>query len=341
LVVDDEQPSRAALRVAVETLGHRCRLAASGFEALSLHRTKPADVIVSDWRMAGMDGMELCRRVRAMDGAGYSYLLFASGHANKRDFVDAVRAGADGCLAKPIDLDDLEARLIAAGRVVTAYRALAERNIGLRHDSEASFRAARVDALTGAGNRLRLDEDLELLEAHVRKPDRREGADANTDVSRYARRVSIAMCDLDDFKHYNDYYGHLAGDSALHQVTQAVRKSLRRTDQVYRYGGDEFLVVLSEQSSEDAAAALDRVRAAVEGLGIKHAPGAKHPRVTVSIGVAPVHSPAEPSHPEVGRRRIHLEAEGAVRAAIERADSALYRAKRRGGNALVVDEPAP
>jgi diguanylate cyclase (GGDEF)-like protein len=168
-------------------------------------------------------------------------------------------------------------------------------------------------------------KDLELLQAQV---------------SRYARRVSIAMCDIDDFKRYNDHYGHVAGDEALHQIAQAIRKGLRRTDQVYRYGGDEFMVVLSEQSSADAAAALDRVRAAVEGLGIKHAPGAKHPRVAISIGVAPVASGAEPSRPEGSREGIHLEAGGSVRAALERADSALYRAKRRGGNTLAIDEPA-
>jgi diguanylate cyclase (GGDEF)-like protein len=308
LVVDDDEASRTALLVAVKTLGHHCRLAASGADALRLHETQPADVIVSDWRMAGMDGMELCRRVRVLDGVRYTYLLFTSGHAGKRDFVDAVRAGADDCLPKPIDIDDLEARLIAAGRVVTACRALAERNLGLRHDSEASFRAARVDALTAVGNRRRLDEDLEHLQAHT---------------LHYGRRVSIAMCDVDGFKSYNDHYGHPAGDLALYGIAQSIRKSLRRGDQVYRYGGEEFLVVLLGQSSDDAAAAMDRVRAAVEGLGIRHAPGARLPRLTISIGVAPVSSDAENS----------------VRAAVERADVALYRAKGRGGNAVIIDEP--
>jgi two-component system chemotaxis response regulator CheY len=301
LVVDDEESARASLQAAVRALGHRCRVASSGLAALRFHEAKRADVIISDWRMGGMDGMELCRRVRALDRGTYTYLLFTSGQATKRDFVEAVRAGADDCLAKPIDVDDLEARLVAAGRVVAAYRILAERNVGLRHDSQAFFRAARVDPLTGVSNRLRLEEDLESLQAHL---------------SRYGRPVSVAMCDLDQFKRYNDHYGHVAGDDVLRKIAHAIRGGLRRADHVYRYGGEEFLAVLPEQGLDDAASAMDRVREAVERLGIVHAPGARHAVVTVSVGLATA-SPADP-HP--------------IREAIETADRALYRAKSEGAN---------
>ena len=306
IVVDDEESSRAALSVAVKELGHGCRTADNGPEALRMHAARPADVIVSDWRMEGMDGMELCRRVRALDRGTYTYLLFASGAASKRDFVDAVRAGADDCLRKPVDLDDLEARLIAADRVVRAYRALAARNVGLRHDSQAYFREARVDPLTGIANRLRLEEDLAALQAHM---------------ARYGGRSCIAMCDLDQFKRYNDHYGHLAGDEALRLVASAIQAGLRRADRVYRYGGEEFLVVLPEQTSEGAALAMGRVREAIERLRIAHAPGAKHPVLTISIGVAAIDA----------RRG------DAPRDAIARADRALYRAKGQRGNAVTVD----
>jgi DNA-binding response OmpR family regulator len=153
LVVDDEFATRAGLCAAVIRLGNNCRGVARGLEALEAHNERRADVIVSDWRMPGIDGMELCRRVRALDVGTYTYLLFTSGHASKRDFVDAVRAGADDYLPKPVDLDDLEARLIAAARVVCAYRQLAERNVVLRHDSQAFFRAAlaSIDS-TGEGS---------------------------------------------------------------------------------------------------------------------------------------------------------------------------------------------
>jgi diguanylate cyclase (GGDEF)-like protein len=308
LVVDDEDSGRAALGSAVRALGHRCRLASSGVEALGLQVASPADVIVSDWRMPDIDGMELCRRVRALDGQSYTYLVFTSGHASKHDFVEAVRAGADDCLLKPIDIEDLEARLIAADRVVRAYRALAELNVGLQHDSQTLFRAARTDPLTGVSNRLRLEEDLENLQA---------------EVCRYEqRRVAIAMCDLDAFKLYNDHFGHLAGDDALRRIAHAIRSSLRRADHVYRYGGEEFLAVLPEQAPEDAAAAMGRSRVAVERLGITHAPGARHPVVTVSIGLASI--------PFAGHRSL--------RAAVARADQALYRAKAGGGNSLALED---
>jgi len=303
LVVDDDANSRTALCAAVVALGHRCRGAASGLEALAAHHDRRADVIISDWSMPGIDGMELCRRVRTLDAGTYTYLLFTSGHAKKRDFVDAVRAGADDYLCKPVDLDDLEARLIAATRVVSAYRKLAERNVALRHDSQAFFRAARVDPLTQVANRLRLEEDLTDLQAQV---------------SRYGRHATVAMCDLDAFKRYNDHYGHLAGDGALQRVAQAIRGSVRRVDHVYRFGGEEFLVVLPEQDLTNAAAAMERVRSGVERLAITHAPGTRLPVLTVSVGMA----------------SVDLKGEHSVRDAIASADGALYAVKAAGGNAV-------
>jgi diguanylate cyclase (GGDEF)-like protein len=306
LVVDDDAASRAAVCAAVRSLGHQCRPAAGGADALDLHTARRADVIVSDWSMPGMDGMEVCRRVRALDHGTYTYLLFTSGHANKRDFVQAVRAGADDCLPKPIDIDDLEARLLAARRVVRAYRTLAQLNEGLRHDSRALFRAARVDPLTGISNRRRLDEDLEAIQSHV---------------SRYHRGVSFAMCDLDGFKGYNDHFGHPAGDHALRRIARAIRKSVRRADHVYRYGGEEFLVILPEQSRDDAAVAMNRARESVASLGILHAPGAKHPVVTISIGIA----------------YLGPEGDHAVSKAVARSDLSLFRAKAAGGNQVAVE----
>ena len=303
LVVDDDPHARTALCAAIARLGHHCRGAASGLEALAAHAEHRADVIVSDWTMPGIDGIELCRRARESDTGTYTYLLFVSGHAGKRDFVEAVRAGADDYLTKPIDLDDLEARLIAAARIVRAYRELAQSNVVLHHDSEVSFRAARIDPLTQVANRLQLDEDIEALESKL---------------SRYGRPAAVAMCDLDGFKRYNDGYGHPAGDDALRRVAQTIRSTLRRADQVYRYGGEEFLTVLHEQPMAAAVAAMERVRAAIEGLTIKHAPGARFPVLTVSVGVASL-------DPAGGH---------SVQEAIARADAALYRVKGGGGNGV-------
>jgi two-component system chemotaxis response regulator CheY len=288
-------------------MGHRPRVAATGAEALALHADRRANVIVCDRRLVDVDGLELCRRVRDADTGAYTVLLLAGAIESKHELLAAVRAGADDFLRKPVDADELEARLIAASRGLQAYRAIAAQNVDLRRDSQALFRTARVDPLTHVANRLRLDEDLESLEAQV---------------TRYGRRVSIAMCDLDSFKLYNDRYGHLAGDEALRRIARTLRANVRRGDHVYRYGGEEFLVVLAEQGPEEAAAAMDRVRAAVEELGITHAAGAKHSTLTVSVGVA-----------AIGAQN----GDSSVLDAIRAADRALYRVKARGGNGLAVE----
>jgi diguanylate cyclase (GGDEF)-like protein len=169
------------------------------------------------------------------------------------------------------------------------------------------MRAARIDPLTDVRNRLGLTDDLEAAKARV---------------ERYGHRYCVAICDVDDFKRYNDRYGHLAGDEVLRGVAGTMRKHLRQGDTLYRYGGEEFLVLLPEQHEGDACAALERVRLEVERLGIpifdsprdkEGSPGA--PRLlTISVGVAA------------------LGAGEAVDAWIARADRALFQAKRAGKN---------
>jgi diguanylate cyclase (GGDEF)-like protein len=306
LVAESDAHARDALRGAIAAFGHDCQVAASTSEALAAHRAAPADVFIADWRTLGLECSELCRRVRSLHRRAYTYVLFTGEAASKRELVDAVRAGADDYLSKPIEIADLEARLLAASRVVAAYRALATRNADLRRDRRTCFRSARVDAVTRVANRLRLDEDLEALQGLA---------------SRYRRRASIAMCDVDGFKRYNDHYGHLAGDYALRRIAHAIRTSVRRSDAVYRYGGDEFLVVLHEQGQAEAAVAMARVRAAVESLSIAHSPQARRAVLTLSVGLAPVLPGGEHS----------------VVDAIAEADKALYRAKAGGGNTLAVE----
>jgi len=307
LVVDSDPSVRRGLRAAVTTFGHRCRVAASATEALASHRNRRADVIVTEWMPAEMDGLELCRRVRDADAGAYTIVLLTRASATRRELLQAVRAGADDLLRKPVDADELEARLIAAWRGLQSYRSIAAHNVDLRRDSQILFRTARVDPLTHVANRLRLDEDLDALQAQV---------------SRYGRRASIAMCDLDSFKLYNDRHGHIAGDEALRRIARTIRANVRRGDHVYRYGGEEFLVVLPEQGPEEAAAAMERVRAAVQELGIAHAPGAKHSALTVSVGVASI--------------GVQV-ADSSVHDAVDRADRALYRVKAAGGNGLAVE----
>jgi len=328
LVVEDDAIARTSLRAAICALGHRCRLASSRSEALRLHEAHRADVIVSNWNASGLDGAEFYRRARSLDRGTYTYLLSTSDRATKRDALVAVRAGADACLVKPIDVDELEAQLVVAGRVVGTYRTLAAQAVGLRRDSQAIFRSARVDTLTGVANRLRLEEDVDALQA---------------EVLRYRRQVCVAMCDVDQFKQYNDHFGHVAGDDALRRIAQAISQSLRQADRVYRYGGEEFLVLLSEQTPEGALAALERARRGVEGLGLPQAPGATSPVVTVSIGLAAITTDRDGStrgavlETNAGARCTTPDSALSVRAAIVRADRALYRAKADGRNRIAIE----
>jgi two-component system cell cycle response regulator len=299
LVVDDDAISRHAIERAVEALGHRCRSAKNGVEAWAMYEAERADVILSDWDMPGMDGVELCRRVRqAGQASAYTYFIFLTGFDDREHFLRGMRAGADDYHTRPVDIEELQARLVSAGRVVQLYRRLAESNSALRRDSQTWFRLARLDALTGIPNRFSMNTELESLWARSR---------------RYARPVAMALCDIDRFKAYNDRFGHIAGDEALRQIAAALRTGLRQCDSLYRYGGEEFLVVLPEQPLPDAARVMERVRGAVEKLALPAAAGGP---VTISVGVT-----------GIDQARDH-----GLEDWLRRTDAELYLAKREGGN---------
>lgn len=301
IVAEDDGVSRIILQRALERLGHDCLVAADGNEAWALHQAAPADVIISDWLMPGMEGIEFCRRVREKELGNYTYFIFMTALDDKQHFLSGMEAGADDYLTKPLDLDELQARLIAATRVTSLHRKLMQQNSELERLSRAYFEAARTDALTMTGNRLRLYEDLKVLEGRV---------------MRYRHQYCAALCDVDYFKKYNDCYGHVAGDEALRSVAATIKKHLRSGDALYRYGGEEFLVILAEQPMERAIIALERVRAAVEGLGIPHAGRGGPGILTISAGIASL-GPGDGVSSEEW---------------IKRADTALYRAKEAGRN---------
>jgi diguanylate cyclase (GGDEF)-like protein len=307
LVVEDDDSTRKALAKTVRSLGYACRDARDGLEAWEMHQRDRADVILSDWSMPRMDGLELCRRTRSFaDEGGYTYFIFMTSFADKEHILRGMVAGADDYHPKPVDVEELEARLVSAGRVIALYRELAEKNAALRRDSQASFQVARVDALTQVANRLAMVEDLEAVWSRV---------------ERYGHRYSVALCDIDKFKDYNDRFGHIAGDEVLRRVAQTIRKTLRQGDSLYRYGGEEFLILLPEQPLSEAVRAMERVRAGVENMVLLAAASPR--RVTLSFGVAELDSERD------------VDPEGWLR----RADAALYRAKSAGRNRVETDRP--
>lgn len=307
LIAEDDAVSRTVLESAVKRLQHEPRLALDGSAAFEALHTHAPDVVISDWVMPGMDGIELCRRIREADaerGSAYTYFIFMTALGDKQHFLEGMQAGADDYLTKPVDLDELAARLLAAERVTRLHRVLSEKNVELERLSRENHAAARTDPLTKLGNRLRLREDLEALRARV---------------GRYGHRYAAALCDVDDFKKYNDHHGHLAGDDALVKIGQVLTRGVRSGDAVYRYGGEEFLVILPEQSEASATIAMDRIRVSVERLGILHAGKETPGPLTLSVGIAAM-SPGDT---------------GSWEAWLKRADDALYEAKEAGRNRVV------
>ena len=300
LIAEDDAVSRPILRRAVEKTGHECLAAADGEEAWGLYKENPdLDVIISDWMMPGVDGLELCRRVRGDDRDGYTYFIFLTALGDREHLLQGLEAGADDYLSKPLDRDELGMRLTSALRVTDLHRRLAFQNGELEKLNRMLFEQSRQDPLTSLGNRLRLREDLQVLQSRT---------------ERYGHSYAVVLCDVDFFKAYNDRYGHLAGDDVLRRVAATISSGLRTGDTAYRYGGEEFLVVLPEQGAETAAAITDRLRQAVENLGIPHADGGPGGVLTISAGVA-VSTGA-----------------GDTDGLLKAADEALYAAKSGGRN---------
>lgn len=306
LVADDDPTSRLIVQTALRSLGHECHTVSDGIQAWDAFRSHRPDVVISDWMMPGLTGLELCRRIRAHATGDYTYIIMVTSQGGHDEILEGMTAGADDYLIKPLDSDDLQARLIAAARVTSLHLQLAHQRTeleGLNHELTA---IARSDPLTGLRNRRALDEDLELLEARV---------------IRYGHRYCMALLDVDHFKSYNDTYGHQAGDEILQIVADQLQIQARGGDSLYRYGGEEFLCIFPEQSLATGTLAVQRMRIGLERLVIPHA---RNPAgvLTISAGMAML----DPGHT---RSAVQV---------LKEADEALYRAKQLGRNR--VEQPA-
>ncbi len=308
LIAEDSAVARVALETTLSSLGYHCIVAEDGEAAWDLFLACAPDVVISDWLMPGIDGDELCRRVRAHPGASYTYFILLTSLAAQAHVVRGMQAGADDYLKKPFDTDDLNARLIAAARVVELHEQIHAQQTELKALNLSLFEESRHDPLTHVGNRIALGEQLPQLTARAQ---------------RYGHTYCVALYDVDHFKLFNDTQGHLAGDHVLSAVATALASEGRTEDTVYRYGGEEFLVVLPEQGLEDARAATERVREGIVALGIPHPACGFRAVVTVSAGVAQLE---------------HADA-GDFEAVLRRADVGLYRAKEHGRNHVDVSLP--
>lgn len=263
LLVDDEPTQRLIMARILRRAGYEVDTAGNGREALTKIESGDFHLLITDWEMPEMDGISLCRAMRASTREGYIYTLLLTARDSVEHVVAGLQSGADDYLTKPVIEPELIARLSTGKRIVTLERSL-------RAVNEENRRLSITDSLTGTYNRRYLMEQL------PREIER---------AGRYARNLSVVMCDVDYFKRVNDTHGHLIGDEVLKMFAKSLQSGIRACDWVARFGGEEFVVVLPETTVDNAAIAAEHLRAEVEASPLLLADGTSL-RITASFGVA-------------------------------------------------------
>jgi diguanylate cyclase (GGDEF)-like protein len=242
LVAEDDPMFRKILQNWLQSWDYKVIVAMDGTEAWSiLQQERPSDLLILDWVMPGINGMELCRRVRERQSASYQYILIVTANDDRQDVVRWLEAGADDYLTKPFDKGELRARLRAGTRILTLQEDL------IRAREDLRFQPTH-DVLTGIWNRRAV---LDLLHREIER------------AARFYSSTGVLMIDLDHFKKINDTYGHLTGDAVLKETAQRIASVVRSYDFVGRYGGEEFLVLLPVCDKEQAEQSGERIRLAV------------------------------------------------------------------------------
>lgn len=318
LIIDDEKNIRTILSEMVQQWGYEVILAADGESAWKIFQViKEPIIVLLDWLMPGMDGIELCRRLKQSERTSHTYVIMLT--AKKGDVEDAVisfDAGADDFVTKPIDPRELSCRLSVGRRILTYQHHLEQRNATLQETTKVMEHVMRElqivngklkeisleDELTGIANRRCLERYLVKEWWHA---------------LREKEALSFLMVDVDFFKRYNDTYGHPAGDECLKKIATVLAANVKRGgDITARYGGEEFAIVLRATGSEGGQKVAENIRRDVESLAIPHKASKIAPYVTLSIGVATL-------IPEMNSSYEML---------IKEADDALYQAKNDGRN---------
>ena len=263
LVADDDTASRLLLQKMLTKWGYEVVAASTGDEAWRILTSDDSpDLAVLDWMMPELDGVEVCRRIRALELSSPPYLILLTGRDNKEDIATGLESGASDYLQKPVDRDELRARLLVGRRFAELNRRLLDAQAELR-------RQALTDPLTHIMNRRAILG--RLTEEMARAP-------------RQGLPLSIGVLDVDHFKSINDQFGHAGGDAVLQEVVGRGQNALRAYDAIGRIGGEEFLVVMPGVGPRDTEIVLERLRRAVGETPMK-AQG-QEVTVTVSIGGA-------------------------------------------------------
>lgn len=299
LIAEDDAVTRMLLKKTLIKEGHEVVSVKNGQKAFDLFQERFFPIILTDWMMPEMDGLELCRAIRKRVNPGYVFIVLLTAKDSHDNIITGLEAGADEYLTKPFNRAELIARLNTGKRFLEQDRALRKANEEIRILSI-------TDPLTGCSNRGCLNKRL---------PQEIQRA------GRYNRPLSIVMCDIDHFKKVNDTYGHQAGDTVLKEFSNRINDSIRdKVDLLARYGGEEFLVTLPETDLDGALNLAERLRRVISEK--KFDIETKKIKITASFGVA-------------GFDSYNAGDEISFDTLINRADKYLYQAKNEGRDRVV------
>src|ERR1035438_3079709 len=294
LAVDDSAISRKLVEHSLLGQEYEVLFAKNGREALDLFAEHQPAVVITDWSMPDIGGLELCRRIRRDFQGFHSHLILLTSNSNKEQVVEGLAAGADDYLTKPFHPGELVARVEVGRRIVELHREIQAKNRLLEE-------MALTDALTGLPNRRAVDvwASRQLSAA-----------------GRHDFAFWVVMADLDLFKRVNDTYGHDAGDIVLKTFAEILKTSTRQSDICARLGGEEFLVMITHSDKEGTKIAVERVRKQLENTTFTL--GTSTVTATASFGIAGFRGTNPPDW----------------NALVECADTALYAAKDKGRNRI-------
>lgn len=276
LIVDDDPSMLRLIEKYLSGRGYRLITASSGLEALEADRREAPQMVITDWMMPDVNGLELCRQLRAQEESGFVHILVLTAQSEKEKVVQALDAGADDFLAKPFTREELLAHVRSGERIVRLEAQLSDRSLEI----------ARINATLAATNeRLRMMATTDELTSLT---NRREGltrlAEYWSMADREGQPLSCIIADIDFFKRFNDTYGHAAGDTILRATASALVRTARSGELVCRLGGEEFLIICPRATATSAAAAAERMRLATAAHKVKV--NEDELSVTISMGVA-------------------------------------------------------
>ena len=292
LIVDDDLSVRNTMDEYIANAGFNTLAASSAEEALELIEKNNFAVVITDIRLPGLGGLELTKVIKQKNG---SDVIVVTGYSDDYSYEEAINIGASDFVIKPVRLEELLLRL----RRVLKERQLSSERTRMMQKLQ---KLATTDGLTKLYNSRSFYSQLEL------EVDR---------YNRYKHPLSLLLLDIDNFKEFNDNFGHLEGDKVLVRFSQIIKSCLRTNDSAYRYGGEEFTVILPETNGDEAKTVAQRIRSSLEAEKFKPIPD-KNAKITISIGVTQYFPKEELS------------------AFIRRADKAMYLSKKNGRNRVSV-----